>query len=255
MKKVNFILIIFILSSFPVWSQESIPNVQIENWADYYFVNEEFEKVNSYYTNSKESKSLRDYKNWGIALHKLDLVTQAADKYEYVVNAPEALVEDYYYFSNLLINQSRLANEYRDKSFKLPLPSSGLYENDSLLFKERFESEYYSIKSVLGNTDVSEFGMVFLNTKEPLQVLFLSEQAKTKATRKVLKRIKTEYPVYNFYGGTFDKTKFSLTKSDDTNSVINSLFQEGPGFYNDKTDLFYFTRSSNEWDKNRRVLL
>jgi outer membrane protein OmpA-like peptidoglycan-associated protein len=255
MKKVNFILIIIILSRFPAWSQESIPNVNTENWADYYFVNEEFEKVNSYYSNSKESKSLRDYKNWGIALYELDLVTQAADKYEYVVNAPEALIEDYYYFSNLLINQPRLAKEYRDKSLKLPLPSPGLYENDSLLFKERFESEYYSVKSVLGNTDGSEFGMVFLNTKEPLQVLFLSEQAKTTATRKVLKRIKTEYPIYNFYRGTFDKTKFSLTKSDDSNSVINSLFQEGPGFYNDKTDLFYFTRSSNKWDKNRRVHL
>ena len=38
-------------------------------------------------------------------------------------------------------------------------------------------------------------------------------------------------------------------------SNINPSIIPDPGFNNDKTDLFYFTRSSNEWDKNRRVHL
>ncbi|MDO7616568.1 MAG: OmpA family protein, partial [Flavobacteriaceae bacterium] len=166
-----------------------------------------------------------------------------------------ARVEDYYRYSNLLLKQPKLAKEYREKSVRLSWPSPDLFENDSLLFKKRFEVEAHVINSVVGNSTGSEFGMVFTNQTAPNQVFYLSEQNQSKASKKVLKRIKTDYPIYNFYKASFDKSTFTLSGIEDANSQINSLFQEGPGSLHEESQEFYFTRSSSQWDKQRRVQL
>ena len=255
MKKVNFILIILFLGNFSLFAQESKADKPQENWADYYFINKNYKKVVAYYSTSSDKRSLNDIRNWAIALNELNNKEKAEERYAEITNSNYATVEDYYRYSNLLLKQPKLAKEYREKSVRLSWPSPDLFENDSLLFKKRFEVEAHVINSVVGNSTGSEFGMVFTNQTAPNQVFYLSEQNQSKASKKVLKRIKTDYPIYNFYKASFDKSTFTLSGIEDANSQINSLFQEGPGSLHEESQEFYFTRSSSQWDKQRRVQL
>lgn len=255
MKKVNFILIILFLGNYSLLAQESEADKPQENWADYYFINKYYKKVVAYYSTSSDKRSLNDIRNWAIALDELNNKEKAEERYAEITNSNYATVEDYYRYSNLLLKQPKLAKEYREKSVRLSWPSPDLFENDSLLFKKRFEVEAHVINSVVGNSTGSEFGMVFTNQTAPNQVFYLSEQNQSKASKKVLKRIKTDYPIYNFYKASFDKSTFTLSGIEDANSQINSLFQEGPGSLHEESQEFYFTRSSSQWDKQRRVQL
>ena len=255
MKKVNFILIILFLGNCSLLAQESIADKPQENWADYYFINKDYKKVVAYYSASTDKRSLNDIRNWAIALNELNNKEKAVEIYAEIINSNYAKVEDYYRYSNLLLKQPKLAKEYREKSVRLSWPSPDLFENDSLLFKKRFEVEAHVINSVVGNSTGSEFGMVFTNQTAPNQVFYLSEQNQSKASKKVLKRIKTDSPIYNFYKASFDKSTFTLSGIEDANSQINSLFQEGPGSLHEESQEFYFTRSSSQWDKQRRVQL
>ena len=255
MKKANFILIILFLGNYSLLAQESKVDKPQENWADYYFINKNYKKVVAYYSTSTDKRSLNDIRNWAIALDELNNKEKAEERYAEITNSNYATVEDYYRYSNLLLKQPKLAKEYREKSVRLSWPSPDLFENDSLLFKKRFEVEAHVINSVVGNSTGSEFGMVFTNQTAPNQVFYLSEQNQSKASKKVLKRIKTDYPIYNFYKASFDKSTFTLSGIEDANSQINSLFQEGPGSLHEESQEFYFTRSSSQWDKQRRVQL
>ena len=255
MKKANFILIILFLGNYSLLAQESEADKPQENWADYYFINKNYKKVVAYYSTSTDKRSLNDIRNWAIALNELNNKEKAVEIYAEIINSNYAKVEDYYRYSNLLLKQPKLAKEYREKSVRLSWPSPDLFENDSLLFKKRFEVEAHIINSVVGNSTGSEFGMIFTNQTAPNQVFYLSEQNQSKASKKVLKRIKTDSPIYNFYKASFDKSTFTLSGIEDANSQINSLFQEGPGSLHEESQEFYFTRSSSQWDKQRRVQL
>jgi outer membrane protein OmpA-like peptidoglycan-associated protein len=248
-------LIILFLGNCSLLAQESIADKPQENWADYYFINKDYKKVVAYYSASTDKRSLNDIRNWAIALNELNNKEKALQKYAEITNSNYATVEDYYRYSDLLLKQPKLAKEYREKSVRLSWPSPDLFENDSLLFKKRFEVEAHIINSVVGNSTGSEFGMIFTNQTAPNQVFYLSEQNQSKASKKVLKRIKTDYPIYNFYRASFDKSTFTLSGIEDANSQINSLFQEGPGSLHEESQEFYFTRSSSRWDKQRRVQL
>ena len=255
MKKVNFILIILFLGNCSLLAQESIADKPQENWADYYFINKDYKKVVAYYSASTDKRSLNDIRNWAIALNELNNKEKAVQKYAEITNSNYATVEDYYMHSNLLLKQPKLAKEYREKSVRLSWPSPDLFENDSLLFKKRFEGEAHVINSLVGNTKGSEFGMVFIRETTPNQVFYLSEQNQSKKSKKVLRRIKTDYPIYNFYKASFDKSTFTLTGIEDVSSQINSLFQEGPGSLHKESQGFYFTRSSSQWDEEKKFQL
>ena len=227
-----------------------------ENWGDYYYLNQDFEKAISFFSRTKDNITIGTQRNWALALEAIGEKAKARIQYESVVNSIDAKVEDYYNFANLLTDEISLSNEYREKAFLLPWSSPNLFQNDSLLFKKRFDQEdIYDINSVLGNTEGSEFGMVFLTQDDQSTVFYLSEQDQTKASEKVMKRIKTDYPVYNFYKANFDKTNFTLSNKVELNASINSLFQEGPGSYDPDTGYFYFTRSASKLDENKTVQL
>ena len=227
-----------------------------ENWGDYYYLNQDYEKAINFFNRTKDNKTIGTQRNWALALEALGEKGKARIQYESVVNSVDAKVEDYYNFANLLADEVSLSNEYREKAFLLPWSSPNLFQNDSLLFKKRFDQEdVYDINSVLGNTEGSEFGMVILTEDNQSSVFYLSEQDQIKASAKVMKRIKTDYPVYNFYKADFDKTNFALSNKVELNTSINSLFQEGPGSYDPDTGYFYFTRSAAKLDQNKTVQL
>ena len=255
MKKKLLTSVILLFGIHSLLGQEESTRLVSENWGDYYYVNQNFEKAVNFYARSKDSIRIDTRRNWALALSAMNKKTEAKTQYAVVVNADEALVEDYYIYASLLLDEKQLASEYKDKAFRLPWIKPSLFENDSLLFKKRFDRGEYKINSLIGNSERSEFGMVFLTEEEQSSVFYLSEQDKTKASKKVLKRIKTDYPIYNFHEGVFDKTSFTLSDQEDISNSINSLFQEGPASFHEVSGQLYFTRSADQLDKKKTVQL
>ena len=166
-------------------------------------MNQNFKKAVNFYTRSKDSLPIDTRRNWALALSAMNKISEAKMQYAAVANSIEAQVEDYYIYANLLLDEQTLALEYREKAFRLPWIKPSLFDNDSLLFKKRFDKNAYAIKSLDGNSERSEFGLVFLTEEEQSSVFFLSEQDQTRASKKVLKRLKTEYPIYNVHQRCF----------------------------------------------------
>ena len=255
MKKTLLTSVILLFGTLSLLAQEENNQLVSENWGDYYFVNQNHERAVNFYARSKDSIGIDTRRNWALALSAMNKKSEAKMQYATVANSVEARVEDYYIYAGLLFDEKQLALEYRDKSFRLPWLKPSLFENDSLLFKKRFDEETYRINPLKGNSERSEFGMVFLTEEEQSSVFYLSEQDKTKASKKVLKRIKTDYPIYNFHEGVFDKTSFTLSDQEDISNSINSLFQEGPASFHEASGQFYFTRSADQLDKKKTVQL
>ena len=255
MKKTLLTSVILLFGTLSLLAQEENNQLVSENWGDYYFVNQNHERAVNFYARFKDSIGIDNRRNWALALSAMNKKSEAKMQYATVANSVEARVEDYYIYAGLLFDEKQLALEYRDKSFRLPWLKPSLFENDSLLFKKRFDEETYRINPLKGNSERSEFGMVFLTEEEQSSVFYLSEQDKTKASKKVLKRIKTDYPIYNFHEGVFDKTSFTLSDQEDISNSINSLFQEGPASFHEASGQFYFTRSADQLDKKKTVQL
>ena len=255
MKKKLLTSVILLFGTLSLLGQEENTRLVSENWGDYYFVNQNYERAVNFYARFKDSVHIDTRRNWALALSAMNKKSEAKTQYAIVANSVEARVEDYYIYAGLLFDEKQLALEYRNKSFRLPWSKPSLFQNDSLLFKKRFDEETYSINPLKGNSDRSEFGMVFLTEEEQSSVFYLSEQDKTKASKKVLKRIKTDYPIYNFHEGVFDRTSFTLSEQEDISNSINSLFQEGPASFHEASGQLYFTRSADELDKKKTVQL
>ena len=254
MKKLAYYFLLFLLTLSKSFAQSTTAS-STDSWGDYYFINKMYPAAISAFRKHQGELTLEQQRNFALSYLYRNKKVEAEKQYAPVANSNQARVADYYRYSNLLIEQNRLAEEYRTKAYKLSWPTPSLVENDSLLFKKRFDTTSYTITSVEGNTPDNEFGLVFLSDEDKPEVFFLSDQEKTKGQSKALKRLKTDYPIYNFFQGDFDPKAMALTSVEGVPSSINSFFQEGSGSYHQATDLFYFSRSAQRYDKEKTVQL
>ena len=111
------------------------------------------------------------------------------------------------------------------------------------------------MRQINGNTPNNEFGLLFLSEGANAEIYYLSDQEKTKGESKVLKRLKTNYPIYNFYRANLVTKSLTISKIEPVPTSVNSYFQEGPGSYHPATDRFYFSRSAQRFDKKNRIQL
>jgi len=239
-------------------------------WGDYYFSNNDYSRSINYYTQVKSNIPIGSQRNLANAYEQIKDLKSSKDSYEIIANSNEVTVFDYYKFANLLsndyfIDQSgsiiRLAEEYRQKAFKLPFKKYSLFENDSLVFKKRFSKLNDSLINLKSNSIYSDFGAIVISTKEysddKRTLLFTSKQDKglKGIPKKKRNRIESDLPIYNLFNTSFDINYFNTGQVQTYPSPINSIFQEGPGSYNLLSDNLYFTRSASRIDENNQVQL
>ena len=223
-----------------------------DGWGDYYFINKNYPAAILAFEKQSQELNLEQQRNFALAYLYTNQKRKAETVYTPVANSTAARVEDYYRYADLLIGQERLAKEYQTKAYKLPWPTPSLYENDSLLFKKRFGSSPYLVEGLETNTTANEYGLVFVSNEAQQEVFFLKDQ---KDKPRALKRITSEYPIYNFYSANYSLNPFSLANSAEVPFSVNSYFQEGPGTYDAVKDQFYFTRSTNQFDPDKNIQL
>ena len=255
MKQFVFFIVLFFFAFNSLLGQKTTANQNEDTWGDYYFINGEYEQAIDFFENTQKELRLEQQRNLAQAYLAVGQKVKAKATYAPVANSKEASVKDYYRYANILMEEQRLADEYRTKAYKLPWPTPALFEQDSLLYKQRFGTSIYTISGVKGNTPNNEFGLIFMDKNPNGRVFYLSDQEKTKGQKRALKRVKSDLPIYNFYQATFTASPSSLLPGNPLPNTLNTFFQEGPGSYDVTSDRFYFTRSDSKYDKKKKVHL
>lgn len=252
MKKKLVVFLVFNFYNLFVFSQPK--DLQKDSlsyvWGDYYFLNLDYKKSILEYKKGEGNLSidrLRNLANSYILTNNLD---EAIGIYEKITKSNIANVLDYYNYAKLLPSSSNLAKEYREKAIKLPIININNLDTESKVLPDE-----YVIKNSQGNSEKGDHGLIFIDNKIDSKVLFLSEQSNSKEIKTRSKKVKSKFPIYNFYEGNFNSETFLLERTNSKLKNLNSKFQEGYGSYNPLNKTLYFTRSESRLDSNDSIQL
>ncbi len=252
MKKKVFVFLVFNFFSLFVFSQnkafqkDSISQI----WGDYYFFNSNFAKSILKYKTFEGDLSIDRLRNLANSYIQTNNLLQAKGVYEKITKSDKANVLDYYNYANLLPPGSNLAQEYIEKGIKLPIGNERKPYNVTKLLPDE-----YVIENVEGNSEKGDHGLIFIDNKIDSKVFFLSEQSNSKEIKTRSKKVKSRFPIYNFYEGNFNSEIFLIERTKNKLKNLNSQFQEGYGSYNQLNKTLYFTRSETRLDSNDSIQL
>ncbi|MFL2604508.1 MAG: OmpA family protein [Flavobacteriaceae bacterium] len=252
MKKKLVVLLVFNFYNLFVFSQ--LKDLQKDSlsyiWGDYYFLNLDYKKSILEYKKSEDNLSIDRLRNLANSYILTNNLEEAIGIYEKITKSNKANVLDYYNYAKLLPPVSNLAKEYREKAIKLPIININKLDTKSKILPGE-----YIIENTQGNTEKGDHGLIFIDNKIDGKVLFLSEQSNSKKIRTRLKKVKSKFPIYNFYEGNFNSETFLLERINSNLKKLNSKFQEGYGSYNPLNKTLYFTRSELRLDSNDSIQL
>ena len=229
-----------IFSSLNAQIKENSLNEKILAWGDYYFFNKKYEKAISFYLDYEGELPDKNIRNLARAYFEIGRVDDAEKSLKPIVDSDFAEVIDYYHYTNYITNNQSLKDEYIEKALKLPIKNKmDSNENSS----EDLAKDQYALNNLEINTENSEFGAYYLNHPSSPGMIFSKVQP-DEYNKAFKKRFRSLYPVYNLHKSDFDEKSFKINSSKAFPNSINSLFQEGPASWDEKSDILYFTRSS-----------
>ena len=143
-----------------ILAQSSNDHKRILEWAEYYFMNQDYEKALSHYSKLGGSIPLRSRKNFSKVYSQMGQLREAAQILRPLVDSDSAEVQDYYYFASYLTDNDKLREEYRRKAIRLAIEIQPQNLNDSL-------ASFYELIPLALNTEESEFGahLIDINDK------------------------------------------------------------------------------------------
>ena len=225
---------------------DSLTAFKKSSWGDYYFINNDFSNTINQYTKFEPFLNPKQIRAFAQSLQKMGQTNRAAIVMERLVQTHLAEIEDYYYYSELIPTQKKLANEYLSKANQLT------FGNNLVLNKVPENSAYY-LKNINSNTEKSDFGATYFNDDQGT-FFYLGPQRKI-PSRLFKKKYVSTTQIYNVFKAELDTDSLSIQNSEELNLNLNSIFQDGPLALNTKTNRLYLTRSSMQSDKNKKVHL
>tara|TARA_A100001011_G_scaffold156404_2_gene164865 strand:+ start:949 stop:3075 length:2127 start_codon:yes stop_codon:yes gene_type:complete len=214
-------------------------------WADYYFINEDYDKALWIYLKLGDSLPLKSRRNLSKVYAKEERLKKAAQTLRPLVDSDSAEVKDYYYFASYLTGNDKLRDEYRRKAIKLPIETPSLEEIDSL-------KSSYDLIPLSINSEESEFGAhLILKNK----ILVYSQKQSKDYTKRLNRKIRSKYPIYNIYQAQWDSKNLKASQPKAFPIGLNSVFQDGPSSWDSETEILYFTRSAQTIKKQKNVQL
>ena len=252
MKRKLVVFLVFNFYNFFVFSQ--LKDLQIDSlnyiWGDYYFLNSKYEKSISKYKLNEGNLSIDRFRNLAKSYIRTNNIEKAKSIYEKITKSNKATVLDYYNYANLLPAGSNLAAEYIEKATKIPLEKINRSDNVSNILPDE-----YVVENAQGNSKKGDHGLIFIDNKIDSKVFYLSEQSNSKEIKTRSKKVKSRFPIYNFYEANFNSEIFLIERTKNKLKNLNSQFQEGYGSYNPLNKTLYFTRSESRLDSNDSIQL
>ena len=243
-----------------------IGQTQPVDWADYFYMNNNFIKAINLYEKSIDSLSIDQERNLAFSYMKLDNKSKASSTFRSISDNDLAGVVDYLTFAQLLPLESKLSKEYREKAKRLKVHQEDIIRNDSLIYKSRFyNSTSAELNSFPNNTSKDEFGAIVVsnlydpndhyNDKNQIEFYYVNSNKNPTENNKKLKRIKSESTIYNIAKGLMDTLSRTMIRDELFPSSINSVLQEGPVIYLEDLKKLLLTRSVNKMDSDKNYQL
>ena len=151
------LLLLVLLTCQGIMSQSILKNDRILEWANYYFMNQDYDKALSHYLKLGESIPLGSRRNFSSVYAQMGQINKAAQILRPLVDSDSAIVKDYYNFASYLTNNDKLRDEYRRKAIRLPIVES------SQILKETI-TDYYEILPLSLNTESVSYTHLTLPT-------------------------------------------------------------------------------------------
>ena len=227
--------------------QNSTRNNRILEWADYYFMNKDFDKAFSLYSKMGESLPLRSRRNFSRVYAQRGQLQEAARTLKPLVDSDSAFVKDYYYFASYLTNNEKLRDEYRRKAIRLPIEEYSHKPIDPI-------NPSYKLVPLSLNTEGSEFGAHVINFNDKNLLIYTKNQSK-EFTKGLSKKILSRSPIYNLYKAEWDSKNLQAQSPKAFELGINSVFQDGPSSWDGLNQILYLTRSSKSYQKQKTIQL
>ena len=216
-------------------------------WAEYYFMNQDYERALYYYSKVKDSLPLGSRRNFSKVYAQMGQLREAAMTLRPLVDSDSAEVRDYYYFASYLTDNDKLRDEYRRKAIRLPIKTFSQNLNDSL-------ASFYKLIPLAINTEVSEFGAHIIQI-DNINKLVYSQKQSNNYTKGLNKKILSDSPIYNLYQAEWDPKKLQAQSSEAYPLGLNSVFQDGSSSWDPLEQILYFTRSAQSVKKQKTIQL
>tara|TARA_B100001173_G_scaffold140818_1_gene122225 strand:+ start:306 stop:2267 length:1962 start_codon:yes stop_codon:yes gene_type:complete len=236
------------------------------DWADYHYMNYNFNKAIKLYEKTIDSLSIDQERNLAFSYMNLNLNSKASSKFRSISDNEKAGVVDYLTFAQLLPIESKLSKEYREKAKRLRVHQNEITENDSIVYKSRFyNSSTTNLNLFPNSTENDEFGAILIpylsspndhfNDENQIQFYYVNSNKNPNEKNKKFKRIKSESSVYNLAIGVIDTLNGTVIRDQLFPPSINSVLQEGPVIYSKDLKKLLITRSIEEMDSNEKYQL
>ncbi len=254
----NIFLILSLFNCFIIIGQTSPLD-----WADYFYMNNKYDKAINLYNKSIDSLSTDQERNLAFSYMRIEDKDSAKSVYSSIANNSSSGVVDYLTFAQLLPSNSKLAKEYREKAKRLNIHES-VTQSDSVVYKTRFyDSESTKLNSMPNNTSDNEFGVFpatgIYNPNDHFtgknQIEFYYVNSFKMEGEKKLKKIKSKSPIYNISKAKIDTLSGEVINDELFQSGINSELQEGSVSYNKNLKKLFFTRSIPRADSEKKYQL
>ena len=230
-----------------ILAQTTVEDNRTLEWADYYFMNQEYEKALSHYSNLGTSIPLRSRRNFSKIYAHNGQLQKAAQILRPLVDSDSAEVKDYYYFASYLTNNDKLRDEYRQKAIRLPIEESPQSPKSN-------RSTFYQLQPLSLNTEDSEFG-AHLIEKNNTNYLLYSQKQSSEYTKGLGKKFLSNSPIYNLYQAKWDSKTLQAQSPEAFPLGLNSVFQDGPSSWDVENRVLYLTRSAQSSLKQKTVQL
>ena len=119
MKKSFLFFGLFVFSG--LFCQTSFEQNRTIEWADYYFINENYEKAILKYLSIDDYITIDARRNLAKSYAKTGALKKAEKILRPIVDSNDAIVLDYYHFASYITENESLKNEYRQKALRLPI--------------------------------------------------------------------------------------------------------------------------------------
>jgi outer membrane protein OmpA-like peptidoglycan-associated protein len=236
MNKLTLIALIFLLMGSSLMGQSRLEQLGNRNYDEY-----SYDRAIKYYE-ELDNKSTEVKRKLAVSYFKTQDFDQAEWYYTQLVESPEAVVEDYYNFSQVLAMQEKYPESVR-WMFKYQENKADIkatqFISDPNYFESMIKEENgYKLKNLDINTADQEFGATFF--KE--DVVFVSSRV---GLQTVVRRWNwNQLGFLDIFQAEQDTTDMELMNPERHHKKFNKKYHEGPASFNLAGDRMVFTRNN-----------
>ena len=236
MNKLTIIALIFLTMGSSLMAQSRLEQLGNRNFDEY-----SYDRAIKYYE-ALDEKTTEIKRKLAVSYFKTQDFDQSEWYYTQLVESPEAVVEDYYNFSQVLAMQEKYPESvrwmYKYQEDKADIKATQFVTDPNYFETMIKASNGYEMKNLDINTADQEFGATFYKS----DVVFVSSRV---GLETVIRRWNwNKLGFLDIFKAELDTADMELSNPERHHKKFNKKYHEGPASFNETGDRMVFTRNN-----------